>query len=133
MPTTIRGQLTKNEIEFVELWEREVVPNKYRVQSDSINRAAALLNHHRTGNCQTCLRNDAINLNNFYRRLKPKYDEEMKRKDEKKEAKKRLTSKKKNREAAKNYLKNKETYTQKVYKERNEKVKETLSKKNNKD
>lgn len=69
----IKLPLTETEIQFMELWTI-VITKKYNISSDSIDKAASLINYKRSGTCSTCLRNDAAAINNVYRQLLPEYN-----------------------------------------------------------
>lgn len=82
MANTINDNLTNGEINFMEYWKTNVIPNKTRVTSGMLDKASTFLNFQRSGNCTTCMKNDAITLNNKYRSLLNAYTEYLDKKKE---------------------------------------------------
>lgn len=64
--------LNENEMRFMGIWT-EVLKKRYSIPSNRMDEAASLIGYKRSGNCSTCMRNDAIELNNIYMRLFEKY------------------------------------------------------------
>jgi len=71
---TYVNRLTPNEVEFMRYWTG-VLKHKARITSGELDYAANLISHPRTGNCSTCLRTDAVNMNNTFRQLLPTYNQ----------------------------------------------------------
>lgn len=117
MAESIRKPLTENELKFLELWETKVLTHKYNINVADIDEAAKLIGFHKQGNCASCNRNAAIDLNNKYNQMKSAYVnyqkqiEEMKKKEFSDKVKAGINKKiKKDRvKNAKEFLENKST------------------------
>lgn len=75
MPEIKQQPLSENEINFCKYWEEVVMKRPDKIHSYMLDKAGGFIGVKRSGNCAQCLRNDAIELNNRYQRLFPKYKE----------------------------------------------------------
>lgn len=75
MPEIIKSKLKSNEIEFMKYWEDVVLKNKNKITPGMLDYASNLLGANRTGNCSTCMKNDALEMNNKYNILLSVYNQ----------------------------------------------------------
>lgn len=68
-----RSPIKENEIKFCEYWKTNVLPNKNHITPGMLSTASGFLGIKISGGCSTCMRNDAINLNNKFQLLYPIY------------------------------------------------------------
>ena len=67
--------MEKNEIAFCEYFEKEILPNRNRVNADHVKTAGALIGKNLITSCGSCLHNSAIDLLNYYNRILPAWNE----------------------------------------------------------
>lgn len=67
--------MSENEKQFCEYFEREILPNRNKVNATHVSIAGALIGKSYVTSCGSCLHNSAVDLLNYYNRILPVWNE----------------------------------------------------------
>lgn len=74
MSEEIKPQIKPNEIQFVQLMEAAIIPNRKNVDIGTLAMVGSLVNIPINQSCRSCAAKGGTDMLNLYNQLKPKYD-----------------------------------------------------------